>query len=389
MNVNVPTRDLITHNVDMHTQVHRGVAGLHSLRTQWEGLHVYCDLWSRFEWYHAYVTSLAVDSESIYFIQVIAGEETVAIIPSEISRQRIDPFGNLKVLCLAFHSHIILTDFPLNQYVDPAKVAEQMLKAFRKLPDRWDVIRWPRIMHSSNALMIARAINGYTVYTRPAQPCNTFNTSNSLDAIFNSLSTKTRTNLRRARKRLTDASSWHIETNRSADDFGPSYEDFLRLESSGWKGESGSGSAINLNKGTRNFYATLLEQRSLDFVPEVTLLICESNAIAGQFTVLTRGWKHLLKIGYDEFYSKLAPGQILLEEALGSACVSTSIERYSLVSSMPWHLQWQPEHGETFDVIVFRRRLFGVVFGWYLASRRLAKSLFTMVKEMYGKKNTS
>ena len=153
----------------MHTKILKGVAGMHSLRNQWEELHGYCDLWARFEWNLAYVTNLAVDSENIYFIQVIADEKTIAIIPAEISRQEIKPFGNLKVLCLACHSHIYAMDFPLNPQIDPAKVAEQMLKAFKKFPVQWDVIRWSQVMDSSNAIHVARSTSHHSVFIRSSQ----------------------------------------------------------------------------------------------------------------------------------------------------------------------------------------------------------------------------
>jgi len=381
MSVKKSNEDFKAHSVDMHTQLHRGVEGLQSLRKQWEELHRYCDLWSRFEWYHAYATNLSVDSENIYFIQIIAGDETVAIIPAEITKQRIGPFGSLNVLCLAFHPHIFLTDFPLNPHVDPTMVSKQMMKAFLRLPVRWDVVQWPRIMHSSNAMRVTRSISGYSVHIRQATQSNSIDTRKSFEELFNTFSKNLRTHLKKSRKRLTDIDNWHVKSDN--EDIWQSYNDFLRLESSGWKGGSGAGSAIGLNDGTRGFYATLLGNRSSNFLPEITLLICGSHPIAGQFTIWTQGCKYIQKIGYDEDYSKIAPGQILLEEVLRSACTSTSTERVSLISNSPWHQQWHPTQDETFDVMVFRHRSYGIVMGWYLSARKIAKFFITTVKERF------
>ena len=371
-------------SMELHTRILKGVAGMDSLRNQWEDLHSYCDLWSRFEWYHAYVTNLAVDSESIYFIQVIAGEKTIAIVPAEISRQEIKPLGNLKVLCLAFHSHIPLMDFPLNPHVDPAMVVEQLLKAFQDLPVHWDVIRWSRVMDSSNAIHVARSASYHSIFIRSSVPCNFIDTSNSFEELFNNLSSKQRNNLKASRKRLSKTADWQVTKSASEVDFVPSYEAFLRIESSGWKGESGEGTGIQMNSGTLKFYASLLRQINPDFVPEVILLKCGPQAIAGQFMIRTHGIMYGIKMGYDECYAKLSPGKILMEEILRSACDSTAIKGVNCVSNALWSHQWKPKQEETFDVIVFRNRAFGVMFGRYLYARKLAKSVATWVKGKCG-----
>jgi len=359
-------------HVEMKAEVHKGIAGLNSLRKQWEKLHCFCDLWARFEWYHSYVTNLAVDAENIYYIQVIAGGETVAIIPAEICAQKNGLIKSPKVLCLAFHSHISLTDFPLNPHIDPHKVAACMLQAFQKLPVKWNLIRWSRIMHSSHALTVARTITNCTVLMRPGKLCNIVDTSKPFAEYFNTLSNHTRSQLRRMRKRLTEVGSWHIVQNIDFEDIDTSYKEFLRIESSGWKGKAGS--AIELNRGARGFYATLLEQSSLDFIPEITLLMLESKSIAGEFSITTHACRYSLKVGYDEQYSKVTPGQLLTEEVVKYACGSTSIEQMNFITDMQHQLLWHPRREETFDVIIFRRRLYGFLFNCYYLAGRLAKS---------------
>ncbi|MGB5445554.1 MAG: hypothetical protein WBM99_08615, partial [Psychromonas sp.] len=226
-------------NLSMYSRVFRGLSGLESLRNEWEGLHDFCDLWARFEWYFAYLKNLAVDSDNVFLIQIVAGDETVAIIPAEISKQRMLPFGNLKVLSLAHHSHLAITDFPLASRVNLNEVSKLMLESLRTLPVHWDMIRWPRIMHSSNAIGIARSINDCSIYIRQSEPCNTIDTKKSFDDLYNCFSRKMRRNLRAYKRSMDKSFVWHIETSRIAKDPGPSYEEFMRIESSGWKGSSG------------------------------------------------------------------------------------------------------------------------------------------------------
>jgi CelD/BcsL family acetyltransferase involved in cellulose biosynthesis len=384
MSIAVPNHDQISNkhvelqivNQDIRANIHNGATGLNRLRKQWEGLHEFCDLWARFEWYFAYLTNLAADSENIYFIEIIVGQETVAIIPAEISSQKIHPFGSLKVLGLAYHSHIPLTDFPLSLHIDHAKVAEQILKIFKEVPTQWDVMRWSHIMDSSNAMRVARLIRGCSTHIRQDSLCNYIETKSTYEQL-SCVSTKIRSNLRKNRKQLSKIGNWKVTTSESATDFHPYYEEFLNVEASGWKGDSGTSSAIKLNSNIRNFYSTLLEQRSADFVPRVTLLISESKPVSGQFTVYTQGCVNVLKICYDENYSKVSPGQILIEELLISACASTYIEKMSFVTDMTWQHRWKPKQDVTYDVLIFRRPSLGMVFGWYLTVRRLVKSVIT------------
>jgi CelD/BcsL family acetyltransferase involved in cellulose biosynthesis len=367
-------------NLSMHSRVFRGLSGLESLRNEWETLHNFCDLWARFEWYFAYLKNLAVDSDNVFLIQIVAGEETVAIIPAEISKQRILPFGNLKVLCLAHHSHLILTDFPLSSRVNLNEVSKLMLESFRRLPVHWDVIRWPRIMHSSNALRIAHTLNSYSLYIKQAEHCNFLKTSDSFEKLSKSFTKKMRSNLRRLRKRLNEVDNSSIKISCSDQDSSESYQELLRLEGSGWKGGSGTNTAINTNNNTKAFYATLLKQKKIDFIPEIYLLMVDSKAIAGEFNVTTQCCMYSLKVGYDQNFSKYSPGNLLMEDILKLNCSSDAINQYCFVSGSPAHNGWQPIKEETFDVVYFRSPVFGRLFGFYLFIRKSAKSIILWAK---------
>jgi hypothetical protein len=50
----------------------------------------------------------------------------------------------------------------------------------------------------------------------------------------------------------------------------------------------------------------------------------------------------ILKIGYDERYSKVAPGQLLIEHTLERCCDDPGIAQLNLVSGTAWHRDWRP-----------------------------------------------
>jgi hypothetical protein len=362
-----------------HFQVYAGLSGVQSVAEQWSSLHGSCDLWARFELFNAYATSLVTDDVCLYLVQVFDGESTVAVIPAIVSKETIAPFGSINVLSLPKSHHIALTDFPVDSRADPAIVANCMIEAFGALPIKWDVIRWPRIIHSSNAMAIARAIRGHTITLRPSSPCNFFETTQTYDDLSSSFSKNIRASLKKSHRRLQELPAGTVVVGKAAGDQMAAFEEFLRLEASGWKGESGTGSAIQLRPDLKNFYLSLLGQENTEFVPEVTLLHLGRTAVAAQFSIRVRHRKHIMKIAYDEHQEKYSPGQVLLEEVLIKACSSSSIDRVSLVTNMPWHHTWRPQSEGTYDVILFRNKLTNILFRWYLAARvqiKLAINLF-------------
>ena len=187
-----------------------------------------------------------------------------------------------------------------------------MLEAFRTLPTEWDVIRWSRIMHSSNALAIARAIHRSAIIIRPSSSCNSFDTTKTFQELSKCFSRNIRANLKKARKRLQETPAWCVNVGGDV----LAFEEFMRLEASGWKGESGTASAIRLRLYLQHFYLSLLQRKNIEFVPEVTLLKLGTTAVATQFSIWSRGSRHILKVAYDEDHARFSPGQILLVEQI-------------------------------------------------------------------------
>ena len=51
----------------------------------------------------------------------------------------------------------------------------------------------------------------------------------------------------------------------------------------------------------------------------------------------------ILKIGYDEQYARLGPGQVLLDRTLQRCCEDPAVKRLDLVADAPWCSDWQTE----------------------------------------------
>ncbi|MFO1022381.1 MAG: GNAT family N-acetyltransferase [Planctomycetales bacterium] len=64
----------------------------------------------------------------------------------------------------------------------------------------------------------------------------------------------------------------------------------------------------------RKFYSDLIQQLGPSGQCAIFPMTVEGKAIAGQFALLDGNTCYLLKIGYDENYKHLSPGNMLLEQ---------------------------------------------------------------------------
>jgi CelD/BcsL family acetyltransferase involved in cellulose biosynthesis len=132
------------------------------------------------------------------------------------------------------------------------------------------------------------------------------------------------------------------------------FNEFLRIESSGWKGDKGTRTAIAFVPAARAFYSSLLAQSNADFETDIALLYCGNRAVAGQFLIRTAHWEYVYKIGYDEAFAKCSPGQLLLQMEVERARASDDIERVSLVTGRDWMKKWEPIQEPTLEISIFR-----------------------------------
>jgi CelD/BcsL family acetyltransferase involved in cellulose biosynthesis len=362
-----------------------GVEGLESLRANWISLQDTGGAFCRYEWFEAYLRYLARSPGQIGFVSCTDACGPLAIVPAAPVQETIRPFGQVHALTLGTHSHLAILDFPLSPRADPVKVGEAVIVALKRLNLSWSVIHWGRSPMGGNAWRVATALQG-RAFIRPGPPSNGFDTTLSFEALQAGWSKNLRTSLQKSRKRLNEARPWGVVSSRDAEDQERFFDEFLRLEASGWKGQSGTGSAIAITESYRAFYNGLLHGRKLGLDCEITLLEAGGRAIAAQFSISAQRCKHILKIGYDEGAGKFSPGQVLLEEVLKRACDDTRVDRVSLVTDMPWHKTWRAQALENFEGLIFRRRTAMLVYRIALRSKSIARAL---TKRFKSKPSTS
>lgn len=353
--------------VSLNSQWHAGVAGLKQLRGDWHELASDAQIFGRYEWNLAIAMHLVGNDQNISYCRISDDRDRpLAIIPAFTTRVPVKPFGQLPALTLGPDGQLAAYDFPMAREANPTDIGKAMLEAFKSHPFGWRVISWLRVMADSNAAKVANALDDRLAVVLPSSPCNTFYTASNPDPesgleVFRVKSSSLRRNLANRSRHLGQHGPIEMRMARDQSDLEGFFEEFLRIEASGWKGEGGTRTAIALAPDARAFYRSLLAESSPVFETDIALLFAGEKAVAGEFLIRTARWEHIYKIGYDKDFTKGSPGQLLLQLVIERAKVSENTDRLSLVSNQDWHKDWAPIPEPTLQVNIFRNALRPIV----------------------------
>lgn len=138
------------------------------------------------------------------------------------------------------------------------------------------------------------------------------------DYLKGAMSGKRRKEFRRKEHRLADEGEVRYrELENEADPdaaLGDYIADFLRLEASGWKGETGS--AFACDPAHREFFRAVVTQAHYRGRLMLATLRVDGRAIAAKCDFLAGTGAFAFKIGFDEEYARFSPGVLLEIEAI-------------------------------------------------------------------------
>jgi CelD/BcsL family acetyltransferase involved in cellulose biosynthesis len=121
-----------------------------------------------------------------------------------------------------------------------------------------------------------------------------------------SLRKSRRQELRRRRRRLSEQGEIDFEIVDGTRDLEACLEEFLRLESSGWKGDEGT--AIRAMPKTQRFYEDVAAWAAENGLLRLSFMRVGDVYVAANLTIDDGVHRYPLKVGYDDQYSRYAPG---------------------------------------------------------------------------------
>ena len=204
-----------------------------------------------------------------------------------------------------------------------------------------------------------------------ASRCNFLDYS-SYEEFLPAISKNFRGNLRKARNKLAKLSEAEFIFIRENNQLHQAFEWFCRVEASGWKGNQGTLTAIQLNLRLRAFYDALIEHFGARGCCEINLLMLRDTCLAGQFCLRSSGTIYVLKIGYNEAYSELAPGNLILERLIQhSALPEQQVKRLNLITDMQWHQDWKPRSEKVSNLWIYNHTARATLLYWMAIQRRM------------------
>ena len=128
------------------------------------------------------------------------------------------------------------------------------------------------------------------------------------------LSRSRRASIRRAEARLAELGDARLEVYTGGDELDERLLEGFRLESSGWKGRSGS--AIDSAADTLDFYTRVAHWAADEGTLRLMFLRLDEQVIAFSFNLEHDGTVWGLRIGYDEEHRSLGPGMLLMKSGV-------------------------------------------------------------------------
>ncbi len=325
---------------------YRGLAGLQEVESDWRRLYHEMRDKSRshsYDAHRAYACNLCAAPELSRYITLSDGGKVRGICPL-VARDDASIGINLKVWSLPVHPHWPVTDVVCADDEARRALLPAVLSMLRARPERRSFLVLGPMPAGSALWGSLMDLKPGEFYARDAAASSFFDCTLSHDELMSRLTKHFRRNVRAHRRKLESLGEVLFSTASDEQLLSGPLESFLSVEGSGWKGSGGTGSAIALHEELAAYYRQLATSMA---GPEdrcdINSLFLDGRCVAAQFCLKTGSEYTIMKIGYDEAYASLGPGQVLLDGTIQRCCEAEDITRLDLVSDSSWIRDWHTE----------------------------------------------
>ena len=174
----------------------------------------------------------------------------------------------------------------------------------------------------------------------------------SAEEYFGSLSKNFLRNYRRIGRRIEEQpeACFRFETGNSS----VNAEQFMDIEHQGWKAQRKT--SIRSDESYVAFFRLLTERMDEQGWLRWAFLDIDGEPAAGQFMVQNGGTLYVIKIGYNEKFSKLSPGAALFGRVIENAFKSGEVNEVNFMSGYPWMKDWNVQTRDLANIAFFPKR---------------------------------
>lgn len=358
---------------------HRGAQGFAGLREPWRQIDNSLSgkrFFHLYSWYRGYIECLEHDPESVLFCVMSRGSSPIAIFPLKSITRKVCGIP-LRVLELPTHDHIDLGDFIFAKTEDNATLVRTLVRHLRRASGiGWDMIHIPHALEDSATAFALQHAPPPLWRSTPAGKSNYTDCAMSYDLVATNFGRHFWRNIRRLGRRARDMGALQFHSYCTVEDINRHFHELLQVEAAGWKGEGGTNTAIACDERIQRFYKNLVDGFGPSGQCMLNLMTLNGKCIAGQLCLVVDGTVYILKIGFDETYAAIAPGNLLMEQLFHQCADDKQINAISFVTGRDWNLLWGAKSLRVYDHQIFNR---ASPRGWvaYLLCRMkdLARSL--------------
>lgn len=317
-------------------QVFIGTEGFGQIKTQWSNLaQAHGTHFLHFPgWYEAQLNNES-RSDHICFLAIFVGDNQLsAVLPFErvwLKKAKI----KLPILQLYYPNEMgvndVLAQMPLLEH------RQAIQSVLRKHLPWFAYIRWQCVLARGWAA---------TFLSPPEQPRVTHHSKyiefpEGAEAFWATHSSKFRKGLQKKLRKAEQNNPVRLVCETRAEALPGVFEQFLEVEDSGWKGESGT--SILKQPAKLAYYQSLLSSYGEHGLCQINILYFDQEPVAAQFGVKVHDTLYLLKIGYKETYREVSPGHLLLYQLVNFGAESKAFNRISFVTGVDWIDRWHPK----------------------------------------------
>lgn len=363
------------------------------LRPHWDAL--FDALASRnhvqsYAWVMQHLRCLEDDAQQIRIAVVRDVDAVKAIVPLRYTPLRLGPI-TIGRWSLLWHPHATISPILVASDVDATTalghITKHLTRHSGRYGARFDFLLLPSMLEDGTWTRGFKN-TGTLVLVDEGSPSFVFDTS-SIDSGLAAASSHFRKNLGQRRRKLAKLGNVTLDiVTTGTDRSKAALHEFFALEASGWKGEVGRGSAIQLHPRLERFYTSLFGELHGHQQVWIPILRVDGRAVASAYCVRTDSTLALLKNGYDETLRQVAPGNVLLAMLLEACGADCSISALSLVTAPKWAENWCPQQVRLYQAEIFARTLRGLGLYWLLRFKRTVARLRRQVVETFHRTQT-
>lgn len=360
----------------MQAEILRGIAALDLVEDDWRGLTAaFKDgpYYVQFAVVRAAVECLVTDGADVIIIRVRDAKGCAALLRLSTLSRRILRTLSLRTLEITRFPECPHQDLLMRPDASATEVWKAMARALHEAKLDWDAIGCRSVPRWQGLHRFVDQLGSRVRVTKGAGSSlaeNRIGTERSYAEVAAAFSPQLQKNLAKGWRRIERMGDWEVLSVRGSPDQLWAFDEFCRIEASGWKGSQGLGSAVGLNSRTREYFRRLfLIDDGLSVWSEINLLRVMGTAIAAQFCMNSGGTKAVIKVGYDEAHARLGPGQLLLDQTVRRSCADPAIETVSLVSSQLWHTDWGVQGRAVDDILLLRSLTLGLIWQSFVRVR--------------------